>query len=88
MEQHFAPLVQPAKFLLKALTQVTIVNIATLDSTNQARLDAPAVRPMHGRLKGVHPRRIVNATMAPQGPTEAPAHSAWRENTRTRGVCG
>jgi len=81
--QHFAPPVQPAKFLLTAQTHNTIVNFAALDSTNQAGLDAPPVRDMHGRLKGAQHPRIVNVTLERQGRMEARVHSARRESTRT-----
>jgi len=87
--QHFAPPVQPAKFLLTAQTHKTIVHFAALDSTNQAGPDARTVRRMHGRLKAAQHPPIVNVTLARQGRMEEPhACSAQRESTRTRGVRG
>ena len=86
--QHFAPLVEKAKFLLQALTHNTIVHIAASDSTSQAGRDAQTVRPMHGRLKAAQHCPIVNATMAPPGQMEARVHNVKRESTRTRGVRG
>ena len=85
---QIAYLVQRAKFRLLALTRNTIVAIAHMESTNQAGLDAPPVRRMHGRLKAAQHPPIVNVTMARRGRMEDLVHSAQRESIRTRGVRG
>ena len=64
------------------------MSIAALDCTNQAGVDAPTVRRMHGRLKAAQHPPIVNVTMAPQDRMEAPAASVQKESIRTRGVRG